>query len=59
LKEGVGKITELVEGVANRLEEKGIDSISELRGNLSLQSYVEPWAFERASYLKLLQSYGR
>lgn len=59
LKEGVGKITELVEGVANRLEEKGVDSISELRGNLSLQSYVEPWAFERASYLKLLQSYGR
>jgi len=59
LKEGIGKITELVEGVSKGLEEKGHGSIGELKGNLSLQSYVEPWAFERASYLKLLQSYGR
>jgi dihydroorotate dehydrogenase (fumarate) len=59
LKEGIGKITELVEGVSKGLEEKGHRSIGDLKGNLSLQSYVEPWAFERASYLKLLQSYGR
>ena len=59
LKEGIGKITEILEGAANRLDEKGVGSLSELKGNLSLQSYVEPWAFERASYLKLLQSYGR
>jgi dihydroorotate dehydrogenase (fumarate) len=59
LKEGAGKITELVEGVSNKLDEKGIGSLGELKGNMSLQSYVEPWAFERASYLKLLQSYGR
>jgi dihydroorotate dehydrogenase (fumarate) len=59
LKEGIGKITELVEGVSRGLEEKGHRSIDDLKGNLSLQSYVEPWAFERASYLKLLQSYGR
>ncbi len=59
LKEGIGKITEIVEGVSKRLDEKGLSSLDELKGNLSLQSYVEPWAFERASYLKLLQSYGR
>ena len=59
LKEGIGKITEIVEGVSQRLDEKGLSSLGELKGNLSLQSYVEPWAFERASYLKLLQSYGR
>jgi dihydroorotate dehydrogenase (fumarate) len=59
LKEGIGKITEILEGAANRLDEKGVRSLGELKGNLSLQSYVEPWAFERASYLKLLQSYGR
>jgi len=59
LKEGIGKITELVEGVSKELDEKGIHSLAGLKGNLSLQSYVEPWAFERASYLKLLQSYGR
>jgi dihydroorotate dehydrogenase (fumarate) len=59
LKEGIGKITELLDGVTRRLDEKGHGSLEELKGNLSLQSYVEPWAFERASYLKLLQSYGR
>jgi dihydroorotate dehydrogenase (fumarate) len=59
LKEGAGKITELVEGVSNKLDQKGLSSLREIKGNMSLQSYVEPWAFERASYLKLLQSYGR
>ncbi len=59
LEEGVGKISELVEAVAQRMDQKGIKSIEGLKGSLSLQSYVEPWAFERASYLKLLQSYGR
>jgi dihydroorotate dehydrogenase (fumarate) len=59
LKEGIGKISELVQGLADRMERKGIKSIEEVKGSLSLQSYVEPWAFERASYLKLLQSYGR
>jgi dihydroorotate dehydrogenase (fumarate) len=59
LKEGAGKITELVEGVSQKLDKKGLNSLREMKGNMSLQSYVEPWAFERASYLKLLQSYGR
>ena len=59
LKEGIGKITELLDGVSQRLDEKGHSSLEKMKGNLSLQSYVEPWAFERASYLKLLQSYGR
>lgn len=59
LKEGIGKITELVEGVSKGLDERGRRSLADIKGNLSLQSYVEPWAFERASYLKLLQSYGR
>lgn len=59
LKEGIGKISELLQGLDRRMEEKGFGSVGEIKGNLSLQSYVEPWAFERASYLKLLQSYGR
>jgi len=59
LKEGIGKIGGLVQGLDRLLEEKGFGSVEEAKGRLSLQSYVEPWAFERASYLKLLQSYGR
>jgi dihydroorotate dehydrogenase (fumarate) len=59
LKEGIDKITELVQGLDRHMDEKGIHSVGDVRGKLSLQSYVEPWAFERASYLKLLNSYGR
>jgi dihydroorotate dehydrogenase (fumarate) len=59
LKEGIGKISELVRGLETRLDEKGVESVEQVKGRLSLQSYVEPWAFERASYLKLLNSYGR
>jgi dihydroorotate dehydrogenase (fumarate) len=59
LQEGIDKITDLVRGLDQRMDEKGIHSIADVRGKLSLQSYVEPWAFERASYLKLLNSYGR
>ncbi len=59
LKEGIGKLTDLVQGLASRMDEKDIHSIHEVKGKLSLQSYVEPWAFERAGYLKLLNSYGR
>jgi dihydroorotate dehydrogenase (fumarate) len=59
LKEGTQKIGELIEGTARRLDEKDLSSLKEIKGNMSLQSYVEPWAFERASYLKLLHSYGR
>lgn len=59
LKEGIGKISELVQGLSGRLDEKGVESVEQVKGKLSLASYVEPWAFERASYLKLLHSYGR
>ena len=59
LKEGVGKIGELVEGLSDWMDAQGVTSLDDLKGTLSLQSYVEPWAFERAGYLKLLQSYGR
>jgi dihydroorotate dehydrogenase (fumarate) len=37
----------------------GEDSLENLRGSLSLENYVEPAAFERSSYIKLLQGFGR
>ena len=37
----------------------GEDSLENLRGSLSLDTHVEPAAFERASYIKLLQGFGR
>ena len=37
----------------------GEDSLENLRGSLSLENHVEPAAFERSSYIKLLQGFGR
>jgi dihydroorotate dehydrogenase (fumarate) len=35
------------------------ESIDEMKGSLSQRSVAEPAAFERANYMKTLQSYTR
>jgi dihydroorotate dehydrogenase (fumarate) len=59
LKGGVGKLNEIVRALGTRMDDLGLESVDAIRGRLSLQSYVEPAAFERSSYIKLLQSFGR
>lgn len=59
LKGGVGKLTEIVRELGALMDKLGMASIESVRGRLSLQSHVEPTAFERTSYIKLLQSFGR
>jgi dihydroorotate dehydrogenase (fumarate) len=59
LREGIDKLTDLLEGTEMLMDKLGMDSISEIKGELSLEQYAEPAAFERTSYIKLLQSYGR
>lgn len=59
LADGIGKLKDIVKETEQLLEQMEVGKISELKGRLSLQNYVEPTAFERASYIKLLQSYGR
>jgi dihydroorotate dehydrogenase (fumarate) len=57
LKEGVGKIGNLVEGVAAWMEEHEYESIEQMKGSMSHKSVPEPAAFERANYMKVLNSY--
>jgi dihydroorotate dehydrogenase (fumarate) len=59
LQDGIDKQKEILEGTVSLMDKLGIESFSSVRGELSLQNYVEPLAFERASYIKLLQGYGR
>lgn len=59
LKNGVDELDALLVALGRRMDSLEIASIEGLVGDLSLQKYVEPLAFERASYIKLLQSYGR
>lgn len=57
LKEGLGKITKILNELSRLMDELGIESIASVKGSLSLQNHVEPAAFERASYIKMLNSY--
>jgi dihydroorotate dehydrogenase (fumarate) len=59
LQGGVDKQKELLDETAQLMDKLEIESLSSIRGSMSLQNYVEPQAFERASYIKLLQGYGR
>jgi dihydroorotate dehydrogenase (fumarate) len=59
LARGIPYLRELVQELESEVEQQGVASLSELRGLMSLQEQVEPIAYERASYIKLLQNYGR
>jgi dihydroorotate dehydrogenase (fumarate) len=56
LKQGIGKIEELVTGVNTWMEEHEYESIQQMKGSLSQQAVAEPTAFERANYMKTLLS---
>ena len=57
LKEGIGKIDELLQGVVAWMEEHEYESIEQMKGSMSHKSVPEPAAFERANYMKVLNSY--
>jgi dihydroorotate dehydrogenase (fumarate) len=57
LKLGIGKIGELLEGMAAWMEEHDYESVEQMKGSLSHKSVPEPAAFERANYMKVLNSY--
>jgi dihydroorotate dehydrogenase (fumarate) len=57
LKEGASKIGDLVQGVAEWMEDHDYESIEQMKGSMSHRSVAEPAAFERANYQKVLNSY--
>jgi dihydroorotate dehydrogenase (fumarate) len=59
LESGIPKLTSILADLERRMDQLGLDSIDAIRGRLSLQEHVEPAVFERVSYIKLLQSFGR
>jgi dihydroorotate dehydrogenase (fumarate) len=59
LSKGIPFLSELIQGFEQELDAQGVNALAEIRGSLSLLGQVEPTAYERAGYVKLLQSYGR
>ena len=54
---GPSRIQEIVDGMQNWMEENEYESIEQMRGSMSQQNVSEPAAFERANYMKVLQSW--
>ena len=57
LKKGPAHIGALVRGVESWLDDRGYDSVQQMKGSLSQQACPDPDAFERANYMKTLKSY--
>lgn len=59
LANGIGRATEILEGLKKWMVEYEYDSITQMQGSMSHKSVAEPAAFERANYMKALQSFDR
>jgi len=57
LRNGVNRIGEILSDLEKWMEENEYASIEMMQGSMSQKSCAEPAAFERANYMKTLQSY--
>ncbi|MEA5535657.1 dihydroorotate dehydrogenase-like protein [Crocosphaera sp. XPORK-15E] len=58
LRHGIHYLSTLEEGVRNWMEENEYESIQQMQGSLSQLNCPDPTAFERAQYMKALQTYA-
>jgi dihydroorotate dehydrogenase (fumarate) len=59
LESGVGRITHILTELQEWMEEHEYDSIAQMRGSMSQRAVADPAAFERANYLKVLNSFDQ
>jgi len=57
LQQGIGFLTTLVGGLQDWMEAWGYDSVAQLKGSMSQVNCLNPGAFERANYIKILENY--
>lgn len=57
LKFGIGHIADITTNLKNWMEEKEYESIEQMRGSMSYMNVDDPAKFERANYMKVLNSY--
>jgi dihydroorotate dehydrogenase (fumarate) len=58
LKNGIGHLTALRDGMAKWMEDNDYESVQQMRGAMSQKNCPEPAAFERANYMKILTDYS-
>ena len=54
LREGIGKISDLINGMTLWMEEHEYESLAQMKGSLSQKAVADPMAFERANYMRTL-----
>ncbi len=57
LKFGIGHIADVITNLKTWMEEKEYESIDQMRGSMSYMNVDNPSKFERANYMKVLNSY--
>ncbi len=59
LRHGIDRLTAIVSNLRQWMEEHEYESVASMRGSMSQRAVADPAAFERASYLKALNSLDR
>jgi dihydroorotate dehydrogenase (fumarate) len=57
LRKGPGRIAKILKRMTNWMEEHEYESVALMQGSMSQKNVAEPAAFERANYMKILQSW--
>ena len=57
LRNGAAHLRLLVDGLAGWMEDQGYASVAQMRGAMSQHNVADPEAFERANYVRILQSW--
>lgn len=57
LRHGIGRATEILDGLVNWMEAHEYTSVQQMKGSMSQKAVAEPGAFERANYAKVLNSF--
>lgn len=54
---GLSHVRAVLSGIRQWMEEKEYESVEQMKGSMSQKSCAEPAAYERANYMKVLQSF--
>lgn len=57
LRNGIDRITDILGEMSQWMEEREYESVEQMQGSMSQINVAEPAAFERANYMKVLQSW--
>ena len=57
LRNGIGRMGQMLDSMVMWMEEHEYESVAQMQGSMSQQNVADPTAFERANYMKVLQSW--